>query len=231
MAKKRDKGGRGKKIIAGTLITAAIAGAASWWTAQVGKNQVRIPTYSVKAVLDGDTFTTSEGHMIRLASLDAPESDLCGSVEAKKELEKLIVGKPIYLKVLILDRYKRMYSLVYTSDGLINEKILRSGWARMDSTSNEEKEKLVDAGNYAREHKLGINGPPCLSEEPDFPGCDIKGNVRRDIGTKIYILPGCQSYPQAVVQKDQGDGWFCTEAEAVKAGFKRSGNCHSNIKR
>lgn len=53
-------------------------------------------------------------------------------------------------------------------------------------------------------------------------GCDIKGNVNSD-GDKIYHRPGMSAYNNTKVKPEEGDRWFCTEAEAKAAGFRRAG--------
>ena len=53
-------------------------------------------------------------------------------------------------------------------------------------------------------------------------GCDIKGNVNSD-GDKIYHRPGMSAYNNTKVKPEEGDRWFCTEAEAKAAGFRKAG--------
>lgn len=229
MKKYTKKPATKKKFVAIAIAATALASAAGWWTISSGKEKTSVPTDIATHIIDGDTFLTKSDILVRMSDIDAPEAGRCGSKEATEELIKLLSGKPLYLKIDMLDTYKRFMALVYTPEGLVNEAMLRSGWARIGKRNGPEKEKLEVASQYAIDHKLGIYSEKCLSTKPDKPGCDIKGNVRHGDGEKIYILPGCQSYPTTILQKDQGDQWFCTEAEAIKAGFVRSGNCHSNI--
>ena len=42
---------------------------------------------------------------------------------------------------------------------------------------------------------------------------------------KYYYLPDCRQYPQVLVDRAFGDSWFCTEEEAMKAGFTKSAMC------
>lgn len=60
--------------------------------------------------------------------------------------------------------------------------------------------------------------------EPSY-GCDvpaIKGNVTKD--AKIYHVPGGVHYNQVKVQPENGERLFCTEADAVAAGWVKSKN-------
>jgi hypothetical protein len=53
-------------------------------------------------------------------------------------------------------------------------------------------------------------------------GCNIKGNVSIDSGQRIYHVPGQQYYSETVVRPEFGERWFCSEAEARAAGWRKS---------
>lgn len=57
---------------------------------------------------------------------------------------------------------------------------------------------------------------------PD-PSCAIKGNVNSK-GERIYHTPSSNSYNNTDVKPEEGDRWFCTEAEAQAAGFRAPRN-------
>jgi endonuclease YncB( thermonuclease family) len=63
-------------------------------------------------------------------------------------------------------------------------------------------------------------GAVSASEAPS-PECVIKGNVNRK-GERIYHLPAQLNYGQISMSKGLGERWFCTEAEAEAAGWKRA---------
>jgi endonuclease YncB( thermonuclease family) len=63
-------------------------------------------------------------------------------------------------------------------------------------------------------------GAVSASEAPS-PECVIKGNVNRK-GERIYHLPGQLNYAQINMSKGLGERWFCTEAEADAAGWRRA---------
>lgn len=226
MAKKKTKAGKKRKIVAGALVTAAIAGAAGWWMLKTGKISIPVPAYQVEKVIDGDTFITKEKRSVRLASVSAPELGECGGKQATAVLTRLIAKKPLYLKVLYNDIYGRLVSLVYTTEGLVNKKMLQEGVAYYSGTAGEPEGISREAKN-AKEQKIGIFGPMCTQEtNPDHPKCVIKGNRRlRGDGTAQYHFPGCRTYSKTLVQLYLGDQWFCTEAEAKKAGFTKGADC------
>lgn len=52
--------------------------------------------------------------------------------------------------------------------------------------------------------------------------CLIKGNISSK-GAKIYHLPGSSSYNSTKIDTKAGERWFCTEAEALAAGWHAPG--------
>ncbi|MFM2280941.1 MAG: hypothetical protein RLZZ444_3172 [Pseudomonadota bacterium] len=54
------------------------------------------------------------------------------------------------------------------------------------------------------------------------PSCTIKGNISLNNGTKIYHLPGQEFYNDTRISLDRGERWFCTEAEARAAGWRKA---------
>ena len=53
--------------------------------------------------------------------------------------------------------------------------------------------------------------------------CTIKGNISS--GGKIYHMIGCGSYAKTVIDETKGEKWFCTEQEAINAGWRKALNC------
>lgn len=54
--------------------------------------------------------------------------------------------------------------------------------------------------------------------------CTIKGNIAKD-GEKIFHVDGCQSYGATKIDTSVGEKWFCSESEAVNAGWRKALNC------
>ena len=54
-------------------------------------------------------------------------------------------------------------------------------------------------------------------------GCRIKGNVSYNRGRRIYHMPGDRDYSRTRIDPSRGERWFCTEAEARAAGWRRAG--------
>jgi hypothetical protein len=52
-------------------------------------------------------------------------------------------------------------------------------------------------------------------------GYDSKGNINSK-GERIYHVPGGRSYANTVIDPTHGERWFCSEAEAQAAGWRRA---------
>lgn len=57
---------------------------------------------------------------------------------------------------------------------------------------------------------------------PDDNKClKLKGNISSS-GEKIYHAPGDKDYEQTVIDKGNGERFFCTEMEAVENGWRKA---------
>ena len=54
------------------------------------------------------------------------------------------------------------------------------------------------------------------------PGCTVKGNVSQTTGNRLYHVPGMENYAQTVIDSRYGERWFCSEADAVAAGWSKA---------
>lgn len=184
--------------------------------------------YEVDRVIDGDTFVLTNNQQIRLMSVNAPEVGLCGSVEATDKLKSLIDGKKVRLEGDLNDHFGRFLALVYVDDQLVNKEMILSGWARFTSTASSQSENLKAAFQQAKTEKVGVFSNQCLQvANPQNTKCNIKGNVRE--GKKTYFFPGCGNYSNVSLELDQGDQWFCSESDALLAGFTKSANCYDKV--
>jgi endonuclease YncB( thermonuclease family) len=179
-------------------------------------------SYEVARVIDGDTFETTERQLIRIAGIDSPELGLCGSEQAKEVLEKAVLHKKVYIKVLYRDPYMRLISNVYNLKGSIASQLIKSGWTTYKQQQGSDA-NLVKINNLVKEKQLGIYSSLCTQRvNPGNSDCRIKGNVREK---KYYRYPGCGQYNNTLVQLYLGDAWFCSEKEAKAAGFTKASDC------
>lgn len=200
----------------------------------------------VISVPDGDSLQMQDGRRVRLLGIDAPERGQCMAENAQKALEQAAKGKHVRLKNVVTDDYGRqladviiddapswvsylrsrfVFHTLPTPDPYINRMAVANGLARYTgSTKNDDYKTIKMAQTNAKTNKIGIWSDTC--RKSSNPDCSIKGNTRA--GKKIYLLPDCNNYDQTIIDTSYQDQWFCTEAEAVKAGFTKSPTCTKN---
>lgn len=79
--------------------------------------------------------------------------------------------------------------------------------------------------------RIRLLTPPPVTIEPSLvptvtpTPCDpvVKGNVSSD-GRKLYHLAGMRNYEQVVIDEAKGEKTFCSEQEAIDAGWTKAGN-------
>lgn len=63
---------------------------------------------------------------------------------------------------------------------------------------------------------------PAPPKPPAASGaCVIKGNISSE-GEKIYHVPGGTFYDETQISISKGERWFCSESEALNAGWRAS---------
>ena len=194
------------------------------------------PLTGAVRVIDGDTIAVGETR-IRLEGIDAPESAQtcprkwfgwwsCGA-EATAALASMTGGKPASCEPRGLDKYGRTLAVCFVDGRDINAQMVRQGyaWAFVKYSTSYVKEEAA-----AKAEGLGIWQSPsqpawefrvrrwAAAESHTPQGCAIKGNVTRN--GRIYHMPWSPWYAQIRMQTDKGKRWFCTEAEALAAGWR-----------
>lgn len=175
----------------------------------------------------------------------------CFGVEASQRNKELVEGKRVWLvkDVTDRDRYGRLLRYVYLGDPqspesvFVNLELVKEGFAHSYSYPPDiaRQAEFVAAESAARGGQKGLWGPKCLSgnvtpfisiqpgdmvvqDTAPLGSCLIKGNIS-STGEKIYHLPGCGSYEKTQIDEGRGERWFCSEDEAVKAGWRKAKNC------
>ena len=69
----------------------------------------------------------------------------------------------------------------------------------------------------------GFARPQNIAAAVASNGCLIKGNVSFNTGERIYHVPGQHYYNDTIITPAKGERWFCSEAEAIAAGWRRAG--------
>lgn len=186
--------------------------------------------------VDGDTLDIA-GTRIRLEGIDAPEmAQTCGrgwlgtwdcGKAARRALEKLVTGKTIACRNEGLDKYNRVLGICFAGDTDINAQMVRAGlaWAFVKYSSTyvkaEKEAKAAKAGLWQGDAQPAweYREKRWSSAEQAAPeGCAIKGNVTGK--GNIYHLPWSPWYAKVRVEPLKGERWFCSEAEALTAGWR-----------
>lgn len=210
---------RTKKLVLVAGAIAVIAGGIP-----VAKRIVN-PGELVTEVIDGDSFKIKNKQTIRLSSLDAPALEYCMGKEAKNALEQKILNKKVILRDVKTDIFRRIMALVYIDGILVNEYLIKNGLAVTTREGMDETKNIKAANDFARANSLGVYSPECYQKDPPDPKCQIKGNIDDRTKKKEYLIPVCRHYSKAIIEKNMGETWFCSEKEAKTAGFSLSSDC------
>ncbi|QRM35451.1 thermonuclease family protein [Microvirga sp. VF16] len=194
-------------------------------------------------VLDGDTADI-DGKRVRFFGIDAPElsqscvdaagrSWQCGQ-EARGRLMELTQGKVVTCTYEEADATGRLLGSCKVAGRDINGILVAEGlaWAFVrysdvylvtERQARAERKgifaaKNVTAWDYRAErwHKSTAETQTGASK-----GCPIKGNVSAS-GEHIYHMPWDRYYAATKIDTTKGERWFCDEADAEKAGWRRA---------
>lgn len=189
-------------------------------------------------VVDGDTLDVG-GIRYRLHGIDAPEaaqvcagrdgaSWKCGQ-DSIRVMEELTGGKSVECDDRGHDAYGRTIAVCAAAGVEINALMIEQGMAWAFRKYSQDYVKAEDA---ARRRGVGIWQAPTetawdfrahkwkssLSAAPDL-ACPIKGNINRK-HEQIYHVPWSKDYGKTRIDVAKGERWFCTEEEAIAAGWR-----------
>lgn len=122
-------------------------------------HQISVVTGKVVGVSDGDTitvFTAAKERMrVRLAEIDAPESNQDYGTQSKKALSDLCFGKAATVTISTKDRYDRFVGRV-TCDGTdAHAHMVRTGMAWVYERYAKDK-SLMKLQEHARSQRVGL---------------------------------------------------------------------------
>ncbi|WP_018240503.1 thermonuclease family protein [Ensifer sp. BR816] len=189
-------------------------------------------------VVDGDTLDV-DGVRYRLHGIDAPEAGqactgsdgtdwACGQT-AIRQMEEVVLGKAVECDSRGQDAYGRTISVCIADGVEINARMVEMGMAWAFRKYSVDYVKLEDA---AKQRRVGIWQAPTetaweyrahqwdasLSSVPEGK-CPIKGNINRK-NDRIYHVPWSKDYEKTKIDLGRGERWFCSEAEAISAGWR-----------
>lgn len=193
----------------------------------------------IARVIDGDTLDVGTTR-VRLEGIDAPESAqschrqvignwACGQA-ATNFLRSLVEGRAIECQNRGPDKYGRTLAICFLGEQDINAALVREGlaWAfvRYSTTyvALEQEARAAGRGIWATENTPAWDYRRKAWDVADDVapgGCAIKGNAGRN--GLIYHMPWSPWYNRVRMQgagTGSGKRWFCTEAEALAAGYR-----------
>lgn len=192
----------------------------------------RLRLEGIDAPETGQTCTAREGWLRRVAlpSASTPTWECGGS--ATRALIKLIGGNEVACRPTGTDKYERTLAICHVGGLDINGEMVRQGhaWAFV-----KYSQRYASVEAEARTARRGIWQAPTMpawehraqswqTAEPKAPGgCAIKGNITNH--GRIYHLPWSPWYGKTKIDESRGERWFCSESEAVAAGW-RSASTH-----
>lgn len=98
----------------------------------------------------------------------------------------------------------------YSSDYMDEEDQAKEARVRIWSS------EFINPGEYRKGNRMSTQEAEVVTSDGA-----IKGNINRD-GEKIYPVPEGKYYRQTKISTRKGERWFCSEKEALKAGWRKS---------
>jgi endonuclease YncB( thermonuclease family) len=171
---------------------------------------------------------------------------LCG-IAAREAVSGLVANRPVRCQWSGMDIYGRMLATCWVAGENINRWLVRQGLAlayvkysrefvedekqARDATRGMWSGAFIAPWDWRTRTRVtpvlgsgasGASPESLLAEEetPPNPACQIKGNVNRD-GERVFHVPGQHDYGR-VNMKSLAKRWFCSEEEAMAAGWRKA---------
>lgn len=187
-------------------------------------------------IVDGDTLKL-DGTTYRINGIDAPEYGQkcresgkgtwpCGK-EAVSKLEALAASGAVSCEPLEDDQFGRKVADCFAGSVNLGQAMVRTGYAWAFVRYSD---KYVGEEQLARSEQIGIwqgKTQPAweyrakrweVAEQVAPEGCPIKGNISKH--GRIYHAPWSPWYSRTKVSVQKGERWFCSEGEALEAGWR-----------
>ncbi len=128
----------------------------------------------VAAVPDGDTLRCRDGRRVRLIGIDAPERGQGEAYAPARDRLRALAPRDgtveLELDVSPRDQYGRTLAWVWRGDTLVNERMVREGWAVLYTSAPDVRhaDRIVAAQAAARREGAGLwatGGFDCLPRD------------------------------------------------------------------
>lgn len=195
------------------------------------------PLKGIPSITDGDTLKIID-EKIRLEGIDAPESGQrcldkngaqyqCGKL-ATVFLKNVINQNVVRCETTSKDRYGRYIATCFLNNINLNEMMVLNGHAL---AYRQYSKRYISAETEAKDKEIGMwqgkfvtpwkwrKGERLSYEKQIITGkCLIKGNISSS--GKIYHTQASPWYSRTKINEAKGERWFCTEEEALAAGWR-----------
>jgi hypothetical protein len=203
------------------------------------------PIIGRASVIDGDTPESDQ------TCLEEEKPTRCGQYAAFALADK-IGSNPVTCEPKDIDKYSRIVAVCRSAGENLNAWMVSQGMAvayrqySVGYVPQEEQAAASKRGMWKGEFifpwdwrhqnenrsfrvlpRSFKTAPPAGSTNAVEPHnasssqCVIKGNISQS-GERIYHVPGGKFYDRTVISVTKGERWFCSEAEAQAAGWRRS---------
>jgi len=189
-------------------------------------------------VIDGDTIDVADTR-IRLFGIDAPEMGQpcvasdgvtfnCGAW-VKTQVTQVFENHQAVCAPVETDRYGRTVATCLVDGKDVGATLVTAGLATAFTrysdayVAAEKGAVLAGRGLWAFEMDLPSTYRRAAASVDELPSdCQIKGNITAN--GRIYHMPHNRDYGRTRINEASGERWFCTEADARRAGWRPARN-------
>lgn len=174
----------------------------------------------ITRVIDGDTIELEDGKRLRLIGIDTPENGDCYFQEATDKAKELLEGQEVILEkdVSETDRYGRLLRYIWKGEVLINEQLVKEGYASSYSYPPDIKyqDRIIVAQKEAKNGNKGLwtacNSQTNTNTTQPASNSTVKSVVKTPTPTTQPLSGGSCKYSCSSPDRDCSD--FSTHAEA-----------------
>jgi endonuclease YncB( thermonuclease family) len=187
-------------------------------------------------VIDGDTWDVGETR-VRLFGIDAMERDqecqrrdasswACGRWTTEQTRARF-EGRQAECRAVTLDRYGRTVARCFVGGRDAGQVMVQEGLAlayrrySMDYDLDEKRARVAGVGIHQGMVQRPAEFRASRTAQAAPTDCVIKGNISSK-GERIYHVPGQENYGRTRISSSKGERWFCSEADARAAGWRRA---------
>lgn len=186
----------------------------------------------VVGIADGDTITVlqdNKQYRIRLYGIDTPEKRQDFGQRAKQFTSKMVFRKPVEVRPLDIDRYKRIVGLVYVKDQCLNKELVKAGfaWVYQKYCKKSFCNNWLKLEQAARTNKLGL----WVYDNPIPPwdfrhgkkhkrNANYSGPYHGNVNSHVFHAPWCKHFDCKNCTKV-----FQDKNIAISKGYRPCGIC------